>query len=66
MPEHLVEALDVRVHVGRERLGRGPVGDVQVEPGEHQEQREETRKSATFVHNTPQNTSLRPSESCHR
>ena len=46
MPEHLVEALDVGVHVGGERLGRGPVGDVQVEPGEHEEHRRRTPGTA--------------------
>ena len=66
--EQLVEALDVRVHVGREARRREPVGDQQVErrraatntSEEHGEQREPWRRM------TPQNTSARPSPSCQR
>ena len=41
MAEHVVEALDVRMDVGRERRGRGAIGDEQVQRGDHQEEQEE-------------------------
>ena len=48
LPEHLVEAFDVGVHVGRE-LGRGgSVGHVQVEPRQDQEHQEEQEEQGRF------------------
>ena len=41
LAEHVVETFDVRVHVGRERRRRGPVGDEQVERRDHREDQEE-------------------------
>ncbi len=41
LAEHLVEALDVRVHVRRERRRRGAIGDEQVDERKHQERQEE-------------------------
>ena len=37
LAEQLVEPLDVRMHIGRELRRCSPVGDQQVEPGDHDE-----------------------------
>jgi hypothetical protein len=54
--EHLVESFDVRMHIRRERRGRSPICDVEVDAGQHRKEQEENRKESELCANhTPEN-----------
>lgn len=66
VPEELVEALDQRVRVGRERSGRQPIGDDEVQQRKHHERAANMANMVNLAQHAPRGDEVRPTDWCHR